>query len=371
MSREPLVDRCSRAGAAARSLGAVALLASDPWTVRWLTGRQAEIEFGPPHPIWAGVHVLLDTNGHGSVICPEDEVDAGPQVDGLSVDTYEAYTLGQLEAARNVQGVLAQLLRTIGGSAPIAVEPAAVAVAVLGSTPWIDATDELRWLRVRKDASEIELIARAAVVVSTGQRTFRASAAAGRREIDVFSEVHAAMERQAGTRVPVLPDLLSGPRMMEVGRPPTDRIMNGDELALCDLAGRVDGYWADSCSTICLGRPTHEMVRLHDTIRRALDLAIASARPGVVTGEIDRNVRALLSDAGYEYPHHTGHGVGVGYHEEPRIVPGSGAVLAEGMVIALEPAGFGNGIGGRIEQVVAVTAGEPRILTDFDIRLKQ
>jgi len=37
------------------------------------------------------------------------------------------------------------------------------------------------------------------------------------------------------------------------------------------------------------------------------------------------------------YPHHSGHGVGTIYHEEPRIVPYNSTRLLPGMVIALEP----------------------------------
>jgi Xaa-Pro aminopeptidase len=180
------------------------------------------------------------------------------------------------------------------------------------------------------------------------------------------------MELEAGTRVPVLPDLMSGPRLLEVGRPPTDRRIEAGELALCDLAARGPlGYWADSCTTICVGRPTDEMQRLHDAVRRTLDRGIALARPGVVAGDLDAELRAMMAEAGYTWPHHAGHAVGAGYHEEPRIVPGSTVPLDENMVIALEPGGFGNGIGARVEHVVVVTPSGGRILTDYETRLEQ
>ncbi len=366
MPDEPFRRRCERAGAAGRAAGAAALLASDPATVRWLTGRQAEIEFGPPYPISAGTHVILDAGGRGAIICPEDEAAAGPAVDGLAIEPYEAYTLGPLRPSANLAAIVDRL---VGRTARVALEPAAVFVALLGGRPWVDVTGALRALRAVKDPGEVARIARTAAVVSAGQRAFREAASPGRREIDVFSDVHAAMEREAGGRVPVLPDLMSGPRMMDVGRPPTDRVMAADELALCDLAARHDGYWADSCTTVCLGTPTAEMRRLHDAVLRALELALARVRPGTVAGELDRTVRSRMAEAGYDYPHHTGHGVGVGYHEEPRIVPGSTALLEAGMVIAIEPAGFGNGIGARIEHAMEVTPSGPRLLTDYDTRL--
>ena len=208
-------------------------------------------------------------------------------------------------------------------------------------------------------------------VVSAGQRAFRSVARVGRREIEVFSEVHAAMEATAGSRVVVLPDLMSGTRMTEVGRPPTDRVIGPDELALCDLAARHAGHWADSCTTICVGTPTTAMRRLHDACRRTLDEVIAAARPGATAGDIDALARSRMADAGYQYPHHTGHGVGAGYHEEPRIIPGSEVVLEPGMVLALEPAGFGDGIGARVEQIVLVGPHGNEILTDYDTRLER
>jgi Xaa-Pro aminopeptidase len=61
--------------------------------------------------------------------------------------------------------------------------------------------------------------------------------------------------------------------------------------------------------------------------------------------------------------------VGFGWHEEPRIVPASAAVLEPGMVVALEPGGYRDGVGIRIEVVAVVTAGGARVLSQHDLRL--
>jgi Xaa-Pro aminopeptidase len=61
----------------------------------------------------------------------------------------------------------------------------------------------------------------------------------------------------------------------------------------------------------------------------------------------------------------------VSFHEEPRIVPGSSTVLQERMVIALEPAGFGSGIGCRTEHVMEVTPAGGRVLTDYEFGLER
>jgi Xaa-Pro dipeptidase len=364
MVEEPFGDRRLRAGELARAEGAGSLLATDPATVRWLTGIEQEIEFGPMYPFTAGTLVQLWPDGSGNVIIPSDDEAAAPAVRGLAVQTYEAYSLGPLRPFVNARARL-----DLRGT--VAVEAHSVTAALLDGVKWLDVGPQLRWLRAVQDQAEIAATRRTCAVISAGQRAFRVLAGPGLREIEVFSGVHAAMEAEAGARVPVSCDLLSGPRLMEVGRPPTNRVMMADELALCDLLARHRGQWADSCTTICLGTPTAEMRRLHDACLRALDAVVGAARPGASAGALDRLARAIVGEAGYTCPHHTGHGVGAGFHDEPRIVPGATATLEAGMVIALEPAGFGRGIGARVEHTILVAAGGPEILTDYDTRLEQ
>jgi Xaa-Pro dipeptidase len=340
------------------------LLVTDPATVFWLTGVEQEIEFGPMYPFSAGTLVQLWPDDSGNVILPSDDEAAAPVVRGLAVKLYEAYSLRPMRPFANA-GALTDLRGTL------AVEAHSATAALLGGVKWVDVGPQLRLLRTIKDGAEIAAIRRTCAVVSAGQRAFRSLARPGLREIEVFSGVHAAMEAEAGRRVPVSCDLLSGPRVMEVGRPPTDRVMQPGELALCDLLARHAGQWADSCTTICLGTPTAEMRRLHDTCRRALDAVLEAAVPGAVAGALDRLARSMLADAGYSYPHHTGHGVGSGLHEEPRIVPDATAALEAGMVIAFEPAGFVGGIGVRIEHTVLIGEHGPEILTDYETRLER
>ncbi|HYY76777.1 MAG TPA: M24 family metallopeptidase, partial [Gaiellaceae bacterium] len=61
-----------------------------------------------------------------------------------------------------------------------------------------------------------------------------------------------------------------------------------------------------------------------------------------------------LVRGGLAYEHHTGHGLGTSWHEEPRIVPGGTTVLEADMVVALEPAVYEGDEGVRVEQVVLV-----------------
>lgn len=88
-------------------------------------------------------------------------------------------------------------------------------------------------------------------------------------------------------------------------------------------------------------------------------------RAGLVAGELDALVRA-----GLDYPHHTGHGIGAGFFEEPYVIPGSPTMLEPGMVLAIEPGRYASGFGVRVEQVVLVEEDGCETLSGHDLNLE-
>ena len=130
---------------------------------------------------------------------------------------------------------------------------------------------------------------------------------------------------------------------------------------------RPAAYWGDSCATFVVGGEGSPGLReAHRRSREALARAVELVRPGARAGDIDAAIRSAL-----DYPHHTGHGLGTGYHEEPRIVPESDTVLEPGMVVALEPGVYDGdaGEGVRVEQIVVVTGNGCEVLSGHDLDL--
>jgi Xaa-Pro aminopeptidase len=142
---------------------------------------------------------------------------------------------------------------------------------------------------------------------------------------------------------------------------------------LCDLFPRSSRtrYHGDMTRTFCVGDPPDELVALHATVERALDLGLASIGPGVVGKSIDALVCDLFEEAGYpttrspddidpssvaRYVHGLGHGVGLAIHEEPGLGRGGHEELRPGDVVTVEPGLYRAGFGGvRIEDMVVVT----------------
>ncbi|HET7316773.1 MAG TPA: aminopeptidase P family protein [Sphingomicrobium sp.] len=145
----------------------------------------------------------------------------------------------------------------------------------------------------------------------------------------------------------------------------TNRKLGRGELYLIDSGGQyVDGT-TDITRTVPIGEPTDEM---RDRFTRVLKghIAVATAvfPKGTRGTQLDSFARRPLWDAGLDYAHGTGHGVGsfLAVHEGPqRIAPvtstqsGGDEPLAPGMIISNEPGYYKTGeYGIRIENLVLV-----------------
>jgi Xaa-Pro dipeptidase len=105
------------------------------------------------------------------------------------------------------------------------------------------------------------------------------------------------------------------------------------------------------------------MRQAYRAMLEARSIAFRMIRPGVACGQIDAAVNDFLKAEGYEGEacrlHRTGHGIGLGNHEAPWIAVGSDEILAENMVISIEPGIYLEGElpgGFRHSDTVLVTA---------------
>ena len=349
--------RVDRALAVADAVGASSLAVAGPSSVTWLTGIVPEIETGPSPFALAPIGVL--TPGRKPVlVVSEDEAETAAAT-GCDVASYPGFGIGPLDPVGHATRVLAEVL----DGARVAIDASAFPVALLSGVEWVDVEAELTLARAVKDPDEVATIRRAIAVCDVGQATARAEARPGMTELDLWATTRAAMESFAGERLPVLADLVSGPRTAEVGGPPGTRTLDDGDLVLCDLVPRVGGYWGDSCATFALGEPSAAIREAHARARETLNAVLSEIRPGAVAGDLDALARTRL-----EFPHHTGHGLGTSFHEEPRIVPDAPVRLEPGMVIAIEP-GIYEEVGVRVEQIVLVTDDGCEVLSGHDLAL--
>jgi Xaa-Pro aminopeptidase len=141
----------------------------------------------------------------------------------------------------------------------------------------------------------------------------------------------------------------------------SNRVLQKGELFLLDSGGQyVDGT-TDVTRTIAIGNASREhRDRFTRVLKGHIALATALFPVGTSGSQLDVLARQYLWQAGLDYDHGTGHGVGcfLGVHEGPQRISkrGGDAVLQPGMILSNEPGYYKTGAYGiRIENLVAVT----------------
>ncbi len=355
-----------------RALGLRAALVSSPFTLTWLTGYAAPIETGPS-PFEGGPALGWVESGQVTLIVSNLETVAA-SASGAKVEEYVGYTIdeplrGTQRMGEALRGVLK---RSSGFRGQVGVEIDTLAAPLLTSlaealpgSGLVPVDDRVAGLRAVKSPDEISRLRKVLAVCDQAQASARGCVRAGASELELWGQVRAQIEVHVGGRVPALVDFVAGPRTAEVGGPPGAYVLREGDALMLDFVARLDGYWGDNTDMHPVGELPEALAKAYRTARQALQAGIDAVRPGLPAGELDALMRGYVRQAGYDpYPHHSGHGIGTSYHEDPRIVPYNTGPLRPGMVLALEPGIYLPGVGGvRVEDVVLVTSDGAEVLT--------
>lgn len=141
----------------------------------------------------------------------------------------------------------------------------------------------------------------------------------------------------------------------------TNRRLADGELYLVDSGAQYLDGTTDVTRTVAIGTPSDEMRdRFTRVLKGHIALAMLRFPLGTTGGQIDALARHALWQAGLDYDHGTGHGVGsyLGVHEGPQRISkvGANTVLQPGMIVSNEPGYYKTGAYGiRIENLIAVS----------------
>ncbi|MBR1798795.1 MAG: type I methionyl aminopeptidase [Bacteroidales bacterium] len=173
------------------------------------------------------------------------------------------------------------------------------------------------------------------------------------------------------------------------GIPNDDFLKEGDNVTL-DCVIDLNGYVSDSAYTFVVGCVNESVQRLLKVTKEALFIGLDQCKAGNRVGDISQVIQMHCEKNGYSVVRELcGHGVGFKMHESPNVpnfgVRGTGPLLKEGMVIAVEPMvcmGSKNikisdadgwtcrtkdgKPAAHFEHTVAITENGPDILTTFD-----
>jgi Xaa-Pro aminopeptidase len=352
-SEHPTVDRLTALRARLPE-GAVALI-GDLVDVRWLTGLQAS-------------NALVAVSAERAWLITDFRYHAAASA--LTGDTLELVIEADLlkaAAARATEiGASAVLLAkdraTLADDAKLA-EHLGTGIARI---PGARIVSELRAI---KTPQEIEAIAAAQALADEAfTEVVLERGITGLTEREVALALEIAMRARGAEAVSFEPIVAAGAHGALPHAHPRDVEIPKDELVVIDWGAQLDGYCSDCTRTVATGKVDEIRHTVHEIVRAAQVAALAEIRSGADCKGVDGVARALIAGEGYgeQFGHGLGHGVGLEVHEGPTLSPRGTGVLAAGHIVTVEPGIYLPGeFGVRVEELVVVTDGDPRILTSL------
>lgn len=143
--------------------------------------------------------------------------------------------------------------------------------------------------------------------------------------------------------------------------------MAGDVL-VTGAGAAMWGYHSELERTMIIGPPNDEQRRFFEHMKAVQEVAFESLRPGVKCSEVDKAVRSYYEahDLMPYWKHHSGHGIGLRYHEGPFLDSGDHTGLQPGMVLTVEPGLYVAGLGGfRHSDTVVITEDGMELITYY------
>ena len=238
--------------------------------------------------------------------------------------------------------------------AQLAIKSDAEIALIRESVRWGNLAHRLLQRYTRVGVTETEVSQRA-----SDEATFAMLDAIGeiyRAQSAFSSGAHAGYRGQIG-RNSAIPHALAGNLVFQAG-----------DVLVTGASAPVWGYLSELERTMFVGEPSREQERMFAHMVELQDIAFAAIRPGAACSDVDNAVRAYYDahDLWPHWRHHTGHAIGLRYHEGPFLDSGDHTEIRPGMVFTVEPGLYSPELGGyRHSDTVLVTESGIEILTYY------
>ena len=236
----------------------------------------------------------------------------------------------------------------------MAVKSQAEVALVRESVRWGNLAHQLLQRYTRVGVTETEVSLRA-----SDEATFAMLDAIGpiyRAQSFFSTGAHAGYRGQIG-RNSAIPHALAGNIVFQAG-----------DVLVTGAGAPVWGYLSELERTMVLGEPSPDQRRLFEHMKAAQEVAFGAIRPGARCSDVDLNVRAYFeqNDLMAFWRHHTGHAIGLRYHEGPFLDSGDHTEIRPGMLFTVEPGLYSPELGGfRHSDTVLVDENGIEILTYY------
>jgi Xaa-Pro dipeptidase len=209
-----------------------------------------------------------------------------------------------------------------------------------------DATALLDRLLLHKLPGEIAALRRAALrraaqMADDAYAVFREAVRPGRRQYEIVADIEAYL-RRCGCPDNFMIIGSGGTDVLGMTPPSERRILRGD-LVTTELTPAVEGYFAQICRTLVVGRATGAQRRAFDVFREALAAGIAAVRPGATAADVARAENDVFRKYGLgdyttsKWTRVRGHGLGLFCDSKPHLLEDVDTPLTPGMALIVHP----------------------------------
>lgn len=209
-----------------------------------------------------------------------------------------------------------------------------------------------------KDNPEIENLRRAIAITEKTFETILKEIKPGMTELEIAGRIGWLMRQFGGEKESFETIVATGARSaLPHARPSGTKVKTGDVL-LFDFGAVYHGYHADMTRCVVVGRASDLQRRVYNIVKTAVEKAMAAAKPGLATADLDGIARTHITEQGYGdyFTHSLGHGIGLEIHEAPLVGRTDKNLLEEGNVITIEPGIYlPDQFGIRIENDILIT----------------
>ena len=123
---------------------------------------------------------------------------------------------------------------------------------------------------------------------------------------------------------------------------PNNKPLQAGDIISVDCGVLMNGFYGDHAYTFEVGQIESSVKQLLETTKESLYLGVSWVKKGNRIGDVGYAIQQFCQKKGYSVVRElTGHGLGQKLHEAPEVPnfgkKGSGALIEEGLVIAIEP----------------------------------
>lgn len=248
----------------------------------------------------------------------------------------------------------------------------------LSNAKFVDGTSLVNWIRIIKSDKEIELIKRAATIVTETMYKGIERINAGVRECDVVADIFhtqiSGTEEFGGDYTSIVPLLPSGEKTSACHLTWTDEVYKEGDPVILELAGCHKRYHSPLARTMVIGKPTPEMEELADVAVEGIEEALSVIKPGVTCEEVEMAWRKSIEKRGFEKESRIGYSTGLNYPPDwgehtASLRPGDKTVLQPNMVFHMIPGIWLDTYGIEISETFRVTESGAEVLANVDRKL--